>query len=57
MSIVTAPMIATTFIAATEPSKTGNMRATKNTPAVTIVAAWIRALTGVGPAIASGSHT
>ena len=26
------------------------------TPAVTIVAAWIRALTGVGPAIASGSH-
>ena len=26
-------------------------------PAVTIVAAWISALTGVGPAIASGSHT
>src|SRR4026208_105813 len=25
-------------------------------PAVTIVAAWIRAETGVGPAIASGSH-
>src|SRR5436190_17753716 len=25
-------------------------------PAVTRVAAWIRALTGVGPAIASGSH-
>ena len=40
-----------------DPSKTGNMRATKNTPAVTIVAAWISALTGVGPAIASGSHT
>ena len=27
-----------------------------NTPAVTIVAAWIRALTGVGPSIASGSQ-
>ena len=26
-------------------------------PAVTIVAAWISADTGVGPAIASGSHT
>ena len=27
------------------------------TPAVTMVAAWISADTGVGPAIASGSHT
>ena len=27
------------------------------TPAVTIVAAWISAETGVGPAIASGSQT
>ena len=27
-----------------------------NTPAVTIVAAWISALTGVGPSIASGSQ-
>ena len=27
------------------------------TPAVTIVAAWIKALTGVGPSIASGSQT
>ena len=26
-------------------------------PAVTIVAAWIRALTGVGPSMASGNHT
>src|SRR5215470_5217855 len=32
-------------------------RATMYTPAVTIVAAWISALTGVGPSIASGSHT
>ena len=33
------------------------MRATRNTPAVTMVAAWINAETGVGPSIASGSHT
>ena len=33
------------------------MRATRYTPAVTIVAAWISADTGVGPAIASGSQT
>ena len=26
------------------------------TPAVTIVAAWINALTGVGPSMASGNH-
>jgi hypothetical protein len=28
----------------------------RNTPAVTIVAAWMRADTGVGPAMASGSQ-
>ena len=33
------------------------VRATRNTPAVTMVAAWIRADTGVGPAMASGSQT
>ena len=32
-------------------------RATRYTPAVTIVAAWISAETGVGPAIASGNQT
>ena len=32
------------------------MRHIRNTPAVTIVAAWISADTGVGPSIASGSH-
>jgi hypothetical protein len=32
-------------------------RVTRYTPAVTIVAAWISAETGVGPAIASGSQT
>jgi len=29
----------------------------RKTPAVTIVAAWIKAETGVGPSIASGSQT
>ena len=32
-------------------------RATIYTPAVTMVAAWIRAETGVGPSMASGSQT
>src|SRR6478736_10034321 len=34
----------------------GLMRTIRNTPAVTIVAAWISADTGVGPSIASGSQ-
>ena len=34
----------------------GLTRVMRNTPAVTIVAAWISADTGVGPAIASGSQ-
>ena len=38
-------------------SYSGDMRATRNTPAVTMVAAWINAETGVGPSIASGSQT
>ncbi len=32
-------------------------RTTMYTPAVTMVAAWISALTGVGPSMASGSQT
>ena len=40
--------------AATE--KIGWVRATRNTPAATIVAAWMSADTGVGPSIASGSQ-
>ncbi len=32
------------------------VRAMRYTPAVTMVAAWMSALTGEGPAIASGSH-
>ena len=37
-------------------ASTGLMRTIRNTPAVTIVAAWISAETGVGPSIASGSQ-
>src|SRR6266566_8367005 len=37
--------------------KSGYTRATRNTPAATMVAAWINALTGVGPSIASGNQT
>ena len=33
------------------------VRAMRYTPAVTIVAAWMSALVGVGPAIASGNQT
>ena len=42
--------------ASTERSNNGEHLTTKNTPAVTIVAACIRADTGVGPSIASGSQ-
>ena len=34
----------------------GKARVTMNTPAATMVAAWMRAETGVGPSIASGSQ-
>ena len=53
---VVAPMNITTAKASGESSKTGDKRATMKTPAVTMVAAWMRAETGVGPSIASGSH-
>ena len=36
--------------------KSGKQRTTRKTPAETIVAAWMRAETGVGPSIASGSQ-
>jgi hypothetical protein len=39
-----------------EYSKIGEHRIIKNTPAVTMVAAWIKAETGVGPSIASGNQ-
>ena len=37
-------------------ANSGDSRATMNTPAVTMVAAWISAETGVGPSMASGSQ-
>ena len=54
---VIVPIVSTTSIAASLAANSGNIRATRYTPAVTIVAAWISALTGVGPSIASGSQT
>ena len=54
---VTAPTIATTFIVSGASVNSAFDRATMYTPAVTMVAAWISAETGVGPSIASGSHT
>src|SRR3990170_5312747 len=46
----------TTFDATSLVSNIGDSRQTMNTPAVTMVAAWISSLTGVGPSIASGSQ-
>src|SRR5438270_8056569 len=54
---VKPPTQATTSIAVGDALKSGNVRATRYTPAATIVAAWIKAETGVGPSIASGNHT
>src|SRR2546421_12119677 len=53
---VTAPPIAPRSAAVGAHSKITCVRAIRYTPAVTIVAAWIRAETGVGPSIASGSQ-
>ena len=55
-SAVIAPTHATTVPACSDASKNGWARHTRNTPAVTIVAAWMSAETGVGPSIASGSQ-
>ena len=55
-SAVEAPTTVTMAKAVGAYSNTGDMRATRNTPAVTMVAAWINAETGVGPSIASGSQ-
>ena len=49
-------MPATTRLAVGASAKITLVRTTRYTPAVTIVAAWISADTGVGPAIASGSQ-
>ena len=53
---VDAPTTVTTISAVSEYSNMGERRHTMKTPAVTIVAAWIRAETGVGPSIASGNQ-
>ena len=53
---VAAPTRVTVIIAVSDVTNIGDRRHTMNTPAVTIVAAWIKAETGVGPSIASGSH-
>src|SRR5215831_10573744 len=54
---VVAPITSTTESAVSDISNSGDMRATMNMPAVTIVAAWINAEIGVGPSIESGNHT
>ena len=53
---VVAPKKTMKLCASGAYSISGDMRQTRKTPAVTIVAAWISADTGVGPSIASGSH-
>src|SRR3954469_16288283 len=56
-SAVSAPVNAITAHAVDDKEKSQERRAMRYTPAVTMVAAWMSALTGVGPAMASGSHT
>ena len=55
-SAVDAPTIAMTIIVNGDRTNTNDRRHTRYTPAVTMVAAWMSAETGVGPAIASGSQ-
>src|SRR6185437_6695349 len=54
---VKMPIAATTTMTSGARPKIGLARAMRYTPALTIVAAWMRADTGVGPSIASGSQT
>src|SRR6266436_5951977 len=54
---VAHPMMATASIAVSEWANKMCDRATTYTPAVTMVAAWINALTGAGPSMASGNQT
>ncbi len=56
-SAVIAPITSTKLSAASDSSKSGDIRATRKIPAVTMVAAWIRAEIGVGPSMESGSQT
>ncbi len=54
---VKMPIAATRTMTSEALWKIRLQRATRYTPALTIVAAWINAETGVGPSIASGSQT
>ena len=56
-SAVSAPTVAMRASTPGTRTNSGSERATRKTPAVTIVAAWMSADTGVGPSIASGSQT
>ncbi|CFP65093.1 Uncharacterised protein [Bordetella pertussis] len=51
-----APITMTNDRAVSDSSNSGEKRATMKMPAVTMVAAWIRAEIGVGPSIESGSQ-
>src|ERR1700733_4184466 len=53
---VVDPTISTTESPVPDNSNSGDMRATRKMPAVTMVAAWISAEIGVGPSMESGSH-
>ncbi len=53
---VVAPSTVMKAVASGANSYSGDIRQTRKTPAVTMVAAWISAETGVGPSIASGSQ-
>ena len=53
---VAPPITAITISALGAMCSTGFIRQSRYTPAVTMVAAWMRAETGVGPSMASGSQ-
>src|SRR3954471_1589295 len=57
MTAVIVPIQAMTQSASDEAWNRKLTRTSMNTPAATIVAAWIRAEIGVGPSIASGNQT
>ena len=50
------PTINIRLLANIDTSIKGDIKIKRKTPAVTIVAAWIKAETGVGPSIASGNQ-
>ena len=56
-SAVAVPTTATIVSTSGACAKITALRPIRYTPAVTMVAAWMRAETGVGPSIASGSQT